>query len=216
MLERIISFLYLIPAAMIAITLHEVAHGYMAYWLGDPTAKDEGRLSLNPLKHFDLFGLICLVFFRVGYAKPVNITPIFFKKPKLGIALVSLAGPLINFIVAIESLFLYVLLYRFNSVTIVYIINKFLLYLGLINIGLGLFNLIPIPPLDGSKIFGVILPDNVYAKYITQEKVGISIVILLLLLNYASAYITQSGTFFSIVVEYIYTGIINIFAMIFY
>ena len=111
MLERIISFLYLIPAAMIAITLHEVAHGYMAYWLGDPTAKDEGRLSLNPLKHFDLFGLICLVFFRVGYAKPVNINPIFFKKPKQGIALVSLAGPLTNFIVAIESLFLYVLLY---------------------------------------------------------------------------------------------------------
>ena len=216
MLDRIISFLYIIPAAMIAITLHEVAHGYMAYWLGDPTAKEEGRLSLNPLKHFDLFGLICLVLFRFGYAKPVNITPIFFKRPKLGIALVSLAGPLTNFIVAIESLFLFVVLYRFNSFTIVSIINKFLLNFGYINIGLGLFNLIPIPPLDGSKILGALLPDNVYARYISYEKVGISIVILLLLLNYVSASLTQSGTLFSIVIEYIYTGIINFFAMIFY
>ena len=103
MFGNLIEYLYIVPAALIAIMLHEIAHGLVSYWLGDPTPKRQGRLSLNPLKHLDPVGTICLILFHVGWAKPVVVNPDYYKKRKLGMALVALAGPLTNFIVAIVS-----------------------------------------------------------------------------------------------------------------
>ena len=156
MFGNLIEYLYIVPAALIAIMLHEIAHGLVSYWLGDPTPKRQGRLSLNPLKHLDPVGTICLILFHVGWAKPVVVNPDYYKKRKLGMALVALAGPLTNFIVAIVSMIIigFILKFANSSLAIFDIINTFLLILAIINIGLGVFNLIPIPPLDGSKILG--------------------------------------------------------------
>lgn len=216
MWETIIEYLYLIPAAALAISLHEMAHGYMSYFLGDPTPKEEGRLSLNPIKHFDLVGFVCLVLFRLGFAKPVRVNPYYYKKPKLGMALVALAGPLMNFIIAIISFFIFALLLQFSNITIITVISNFLLYLGILNIGLGLFNLIPIPPLDGSKILGAILPDESYHKYMSYEKYGFFILLGLLLLSDILGEITGTGSLFSQVVFKIYSWIINGFIKIIY
>lgn len=122
--------------------------------MGDPTAKNAGRLTLNPLKHLDLIGTLCMLFFHVGWAKPVPINPMYYKNRKKGIIYVSLAGPVANFILAFISLFLEGVLMRFgsDSSTVVWICLQLCYYSAIVNIGLGLFNLIPIPPLDGSKI----------------------------------------------------------------
>ena len=96
-LNKLIELLYTIPAVVIAISLHEAAHGLMSYKLGDPTPQKDGRLSLNPLKHFDPMGTLCLIFFHFGWAKPVQVNPRYYKNKKMGMVLVSLAGPLMNF-----------------------------------------------------------------------------------------------------------------------
>lgn len=97
-LEDILDYLYIIPAALIAIILHELAHGLVSSWLGDPTPRETGRLTLNPLKHLDPIGALCLVFFHFGWAKPVVINPSYYKNKKIGMTLVALAGPIMNFI----------------------------------------------------------------------------------------------------------------------
>ena len=160
------QYLYIIPAALIAIMCHELCHGLMSYLLGDPTPKEQGRLSLNPLKHLDLMGTLCLILFKFGWAKPVQVDPRYYKNPKWGMALVALAGPLANFILAFISGLIYVLILKYAPYSeLIQILLYFVTYLMVINIGLGIFNLIPIPPLDGSKIVGVILPNESYHKY---------------------------------------------------
>lgn len=146
--------------------------------------KRQGRLSLNPLKHLDPVGTICLILFHVGWAKPVVVNPDYYKKRKLGMALVALAGPLTNFIVAIVSMIIigFILKFANSSLAIFDIINTFLLILAIINIGLGVFNLIPIPPLDGSKILGSFLKGQVYEQYMKYQQYGFIILALLLLL----------------------------------
>ena len=164
-------------AALIALTIHEFAHGYTAYRLGDGTAKSMGRLSLNPIKHLDPFGVICMVLFHFGWAKPVPIDPRNFKNPRKGFAITAMAGPATNIVFGFITAFLYVLcLSAFRQTSISFLnslqINtlNFLQYFFIINIGLGIFNLIPVPPFDGSRILNVILPKKWYFKIMKYER----------------------------------------------
>lgn len=186
-LDKIISFIneYLLIsiAALMSITFHEVSHGYIAYKLGDNTAKNLGRLSLNPIKHIDVFGLLMLIIFGFGWAKPVPVNMNNFKNPKKGMAITALAGPVSNMILAFFSLLLIALLAPFyNNIVISYIIN-FLFVLTSINIGLGIFNLIPIPPLDGSKILNSLLPNNIYYTILQFERYGFILMMIILQLG---------------------------------
>ena len=155
-IEQLQSALFTLPVVLPAIICHECAHGFVSYKLGDPTAKYAGRLTLNPLKHLDPIGTLCMIFFHVGWANPVPIDPRYYRNRKKGIIYVSLAGPVTNFILAFLSLFTEGLLMKFGSPhsTVIWILCQFCYYSAIVNIGLGLFNLIPIPPLDGSKILG--------------------------------------------------------------
>ncbi len=152
-LEYLKSLGYVVVAMLIAVSVHEFAHGLVSHKLGDPTPKRDGRLTLNPFKHMDLWGTICLVLFRVGWAKPVRINTSYYKNKKWGIIAVSLAGPFTNYVVAFLSLLLcYPLLEKKM------ILGVWLYYVAVLNVGLGTFNLIPIPPLDGSNVLMEICP----------------------------------------------------------
>ena len=155
-LSELKALLFIAPVMLLAIICHECAHGFVSYKLGDPTAKNAGRLTLNPLKHLDPIGTLCMLFFRVGWAKPVPINPMYYHDRKKGIIYVSLAGPVANFLLAFMSLLTEGLLMRFGSSSsiVIWILCQLCYYSAVINIGLGLFNLIPLPPLDGSKIVG--------------------------------------------------------------
>ena len=151
-------------------SIHEVAHGLVSYWMGDPTAKLEGRLSLNPFKHIDWAGLVCLLFFGFGWAKPVPIDSRYYKDAKTGIIWTSFAGPVANFLLSFICVFLFYALYKFAPQFIFTAAGNFissvLSYTWLISTGFGIFNLIPIPPLDGSKVVFSFLPDDKYYKFI--------------------------------------------------
>lgn len=185
MFSELIDYLYIIPAALIAIILHEISHGLVSSWLGDPTPKRQGRLSLNPLKHLDPIGTLCLIIFHVGWAKPVVVNPEYYKNKKRGMALVALAGPVTNFILAIVSIIIISLITAFatTETTFINIIFNFFTYLAIINLGLGIFNLIPIPPLDGSRIIGAFLSDAAYEMYMKIERYGFIIIAILLVLS---------------------------------
>ncbi|MCI6716692.1 MAG: site-2 protease family protein [Bacilli bacterium] len=177
-LEQLLDYLYIVPAALIAIILHELAHGLVSFWLGDPTPKETGRLTLNPLKHLDPIGALCLIFFHFGWAKPVIINPSYYKNKKVGMTLVALAGPIMNFIIMIISFVIIGITYAIQyhnklEYNLVFeFIYKFFSYLAILNIGLGVFNLIPVPPLDGSKAIGIVLPKGAYEEYMGYQKYG--------------------------------------------
>lgn len=173
LLELFIRLLVLIPA----FTIHEMAHGIAAYLLGDRTAKDDGRISLNPIKHIDPVGFLAIMLFGFGWAKPVMIDPRRFKQPKFDMAITALAGPVSNFIFALITLFVYAPLIK-SDLNIHPIVFDILGQLFSINIALGVFNLLPIPPLDGSKVLGAFLPDNLYWSF-TSMRNGIVIIIIL-------------------------------------
>lgn len=174
-----IEYLFSAIVVLISLSAHELAHGFTAYKLGDPTAKYMGRLTLNPIKHIDPYGLVCMVLFRIGWAKPVPINPRYFKKPKRDTALCAMAGPLTNLIIAFISTFVYALLIKiFSGVAFT---NEFLfnvvdntclfVYLfAIINVSLAVFNLLPIPPFDGSRIAFSLLPDKIYFKVMKYER----------------------------------------------
>lgn len=161
--------------------IHELAHGWAAYKLGDNTAKREGRLTFNPIAHIDPIGMIMILIFGFGYAKPVPVNMNNFKNPKSGMALTALAGPASNLIMAFVSMFLHYIVSALGSSSLIMqIISIFFFYSAYINVSLGVFNLIPIPPLDGSKILAGVLPDRVYYKYMVYERyVMIALIILL-------------------------------------
>ena len=176
------SMLLRVVSVLLCLVLHEVCHGVAAYALGDPTAKMRHRLSLNPLHHIDWLGLAAMLFVGVGWAKPVPVNSNYFKKPKQGMALTALAGPASNFLLA----FLLVVGLRFTYHGILTTLCEFLLDTAMLSIGLGLFNLIPVPPLDGSKILAVFLPDRAYDWLMRWERYGMVVVLLLMSLGAVS------------------------------
>jgi Zn-dependent protease len=170
-----------LPAVLWALSFHEFCHGWVAYKLGDNTAAYQGRLSLNPLHHLDPVGTLMLIFFRFGWAKPVPINSRYFKNPRRDIALVSVAGAGGNFLTALVCA---ILINLFPQVMLSPgPIRTLALDFLFINIGLGVFNLIPIPPLDGSKILGVMLPPSQMRAFFFLERYGMIIILVLVYLG---------------------------------
>jgi len=183
--EALIGILFFIPVFFITITVHECAHGYIAYKLGDPTARNLGRLTLNPIKHIDPIGLIMIAVIGFGWAKPVPIIPRYFKNPKSGMAISAAAGPVSNILMAIIGLLLYaILLQIFISANIVNVFAASALifadYFATLNVWFAVFNLIPLPPLDGSRIVSYFLSPKLHYYYNYVERYGFLILILLL------------------------------------
>ena len=171
--------------ALICIMVHEISHGLAAYALGDRTAKDQGRLSLNPLRHIDWVGLAMLLVFHFGWAKPVQVDMRRFRHPKRDMAITALAGPLSNFVLAIFVLFLCGLLFSACAYSSAggWVI-RLLSTTAYLSIALGLFNLIPFPPLDGSKVLFSFLPDRLYIRMMMLERYGMMfLIIAVLVLN---------------------------------
>lgn len=165
-----------VPSILIASTVHEYAHAYSACKLGDPTAKAEGRLTLNPLKHIDPIGALSMIIFRFGWSKPVPINEYNFEKRETYTALTALAGPVSNLILASIAGFInYIFEFDSNSLIV------FLLYIfATINIALAIFNLIPIPPLDGHKVVRALLPKNI--RYFWEKLERYSLILILVLI----------------------------------
>jgi len=173
-----------VAAVLLCLTVHETCHGLMAYALGDPTAKRMHRLSLNPLRHIDWFGLLLMILCGFGWAKPVPVDPRYFRKPKQGMALTALAGPASNFLLALALILAGKAVYAYADPTQAAVsLFSFLLTTAVLSTGLGLFNLIPIPPLDGSKVLAAALPDQAYWKLMHYERYGMLLLILLSLTN---------------------------------
>jgi len=172
------DMIFRIPALLLAITVHEYAHGKMADRLGDPTARYAGRLTLNPLAHLDPLGLLVLWLFRFGWAKPVPINPYYFRNRRQGLVLVSLAGPAANILTA----FIVLLLLQLWPGT-GFIAQQILSLAFIYNLYLAVFNLLPIPPLDGSKILQGILPGPQAYAYSQLESYGPIILIVLIYLG---------------------------------
>lgn len=167
-------------SSLFCLTVHELSHGLAAYRLGDPTAKLNGRLTLNPIAHVDLVGLFLMLVARVGWAKPVPVDMRNFKNPKQGMAITALAGPASNFVLAFVAFSICSGVYHFapDHIVCAYIM-LFFSYMAVLSIGLGLFNLIPLPPLDGSKILFSLLPDHIYRTILRYERYLVVAVVLL-------------------------------------
>lgn len=179
--QRMLTTLFSAVAALICLTIHELCHGLTAYRLGDPTAKMAGRLTLNPIRHIDPFGLILMVTAGVGWAKPVPVDMRYFKAPKRDMAITALAGPVSNFLLAWLFLLLGGGTFRWMmggllggypawaGYTLLYL-TQFLENAAILSVGLGVFNLFPVPPLDGSRVVFALLPDRAYYTVMAYER----------------------------------------------
>ena len=213
--EALFALLVSIPGVLVAITFHEFAHGFAAYKLGDNTAKNEGRLSLNPLDHLDPIGTLMLLFAGFGWGKPVHVNPSNYtrkKKKKKGEAIVSVAGPLTNIVLAFVLALLYGALVKFAGTflltTVGNIIQLIIASAIAINIGLGVFNLIPLPPLDGSKIIMPFLPYNAKQWFRNNEQIFYIIFVVIWITGIASIIISPA-------INAVTSGIMNLIQMIF-
>lgn len=190
-LEKIL--INIIPA-LLSITFHELCHGLVAYKLGDNTAKNAGRLTLNPIKHIDFIGLVMMAFFKFGWAKPVPINMFNFKKPKAGMAITALAGPVSNLILAIIALIIFSVLYAplANVSGIGAFLMQTLYVTAYISCALAVLNIIPIPPLDGSKVLFSFLPDDIYMKLMRYERYGFILLIVLIYTNSMTPFLSTA------------------------
>lgn len=193
-------------AVFICLTVHETCHGLVAYALGDPTAKRMHRLSFNPLRHIDWFGLLAMIVVGFGWAKPVPVDSRYFKKPKQGMALCALAGPVSNFLLAVLALFGVRLMSGVTATSFTVWLFNFLILLAILNLGLGLFNLIPIPPLDGSKVLFSVLPDHTYAQLMRYEKCGMLVILALVVLGIG-------GSFLNDAILWVFQGLWNLIVL---
>lgn len=200
MTRSIGDLLFLLPVLLLSMMAHEVAHGYVAFKMGDPTAKRYGRLTVNPLSHLDLVGTAMFVItylvggFIFGWAKPVPVNPYYFRNRQRGMMIVGLAGPVTNFLIAVVlGLILNALHPGVGTV-----LFKVLYITFQVNVVLGVFNLIPIPPLDGSRVIGGFMPRDLYAKWVQLDRFGIIFILVL--------FIVLRGPFLAIL-EWAYTGI---------
>lgn len=186
-LEYIVS---LVIAVILAMSIHEMAHGLVSYWLGDPTAKLQGRISLNPFAHIDWLGVLCLLLFHFGWAKPVPVDSSYYKDRKTGIIWTSFAGPVVNFLLAFICVFGLILILKLNPMFLYSdlgsLIQNILSMTASLNIGFGLFNLIPVPPLDGSKVLFAFLPDEQYYRFIQGSPFFMLVLIVLIYLGILS------------------------------
>lgn len=169
-IEIAILFLARLFVVFCTLPVHEYAHAFVADKLGDKTARLSGRLTLNPMAHIDILGAIMILFVGFGYAKPVPVNPRNFKNPKKGMAFTALAGPFSNILMAVVFMFLSNVLSLFGSSLFVQAFYVFFSFAASINIGLAVFNLIPIPPLDGSRVLELLIPDKYYYKFAQYER----------------------------------------------
>ena len=195
-----------VAAVFLCLTIHETCHGLAALALGDPTAKSMHRLSLNPLRHIDWFGLALMFVAGFGWAKPVPVNPNYFRKPKQGMAITALAGPISNILLAILFLGIsrVIYLYAPYSDGMNTLFNWCLYTVVPMSVGMGIFNLIPLPPLDGSKVVAVLLPDDAYGKLMRYERYG-----LLLLL--AITWLGLGGNLLGNAISRVYAVLFTIF-----
>lgn len=213
--EALFALLVSIPGVLVAITFHEFAHGFAAYKLGDNTAKNEGRLSLNPLDHLDPIGTLMLLFAGFGWGKPVHVNPSNYTRKmsmEKGEAIVSVAGPLTNIVLAFVLALIYGTLIKFASTfllsTVGNIIQLIIASAIAINIGLGVFNLIPLPPLDGSKIIMPLLPYNAKQWFKNNEQIFYIVFVVIWITGIASIIISPA-------INGVTSGIMSIIQMIF-
>lgn len=182
--DSALSALLIVAASLLCIVVHETCHGLAAWWLGDPTAKNAGRLTLNPLRHIDIVGLVMMAVLKFGWAKPVPVDMRNFKNPKAGMALTAAAGPVSNILLAfaamLAQLILYVLCYRISDGEGLgwQLAIAFLQYVAVISAGLAVFNLIPISPLDGSKVLFAFLPQSAYRTLMRYERWGMLLLVV--------------------------------------
>jgi Zn-dependent protease len=192
--ERLQQYAILAPGLLIALVCHEVAHGYVAYLLGDPTAKSQGRLTLNPLKHLDPLGTLAFFFVHFGWARPVPVNAGFFRNPRQGMLLTAIAGPLTNFILAAAfATVIHILMtveFAPGGLAEKIILPTYLIAQAgvFVNLILGIFNLLPIPPLDGSNVVAYFLPPRMADSYMAMGRYGFIILIGLILAGRVSGY----------------------------
>jgi len=187
--ESILQFIIMAPPLLLALTVHEFAHGYVAFRLGDPTAKALGRLTMNPLKHLDLVGTLAFFIFHFGWAKPVPVNSAYFRDPRKDMLWVALAGPATNLVLAVVSALMVKIIWLLTQImpysllgeAILVPLNSTLIASVWINLVLGILNVLPIPPLDGSRILAGLLPPALARSYASFEQYGFILLILLAL-----------------------------------
>ena len=223
--EGLRQMLFWIPVILFSISFHEFSHGWVAYKLGDPTAKNAGRLTLDPIKHFNPIGFLMMLIIHFGWATPVPVDPSYFKKPRQGMLYTALAGPASNILLALISSLLYSILAVsvkdavFTSSFTVSLINNtglLLLYLIYMNIGLAVFNLIPVYPLDGSRILDFFMPYK-YREFMAKygQYIQIAFMLIVILTSAVSSVISIVQTTLADVFIDMWTTVINFFVNLF-
>ena len=222
-LDILFNIVIMAVPALICITVHELAHGFAAYRLGDDTAKQMGRLTLNPIKHIDIMGLAMILIIGFGWAKPVPVNMQNFKNPKFGMAITAIAGPLSNIILAVIVIFIFVLLPSpYGGLGTILgitgepnIVALIIFRLALLNVALAIFNMLPIPPLDGSKVLFSFLPERLYYKLMKYERFGMMALLALMLLgvftgvNIISNIVTTPANSFFLNISLFFTSLVS-------
>ena len=190
-----------VPVTLAALTVHECAHGWVSSKLGDPTPRIQGRMTLNPLAHLDIMGTILMILTGFGWAKPVQVNPMYYKDRKKGMALVALAGPLSNLILAFGAVILQgviaLLAYWLNLAGgVTSFLNYILQFFAIRNLCFAVFNIIPIPPLDGAKVLGMFLPNRAYYTMLQYERYFMIVIMVLSLTGAFSVVIGTGVNFF--------------------